>query len=130
MKKTWLYVIAIFAVLVAVVWYFFTQSSIGTNGVATGTNVFTGRIVGTALAAGSYNDVPMLSDQGCTTDPRTGLSNCTTSFTTKSGTVYYFNYEHNMMMQPCLSIGDKANVQVSGDGRATIERTYWAGGGA
>ena len=130
MKKTWLYLIAIFAMLLAAAGaYFFTRGPASLNSTSTGPNIFTGRIVGGTLAPGSYDNVSMLSDEGCTTDPRTGLSNCTTSFVTKSGR-FAFNYEHDMMMKPCLSIGDKANVQVSADGSATIDRTYWAGGGA
>ena len=86
-------------------------------------------IVGSNAAPGNYTNVSMLGDKGCTTDQKTGLSNCTTSFATKSGTIY-FNYEHDMMMKPCLSSGDKANVQVFSDGHAVIDRTYWNGGGA
>ena len=128
--KTWLYLIAIFAVLlVATGAYFFTRGPTSLNSTSTGPNIFTGRIVGDTLAPGSYDNVPILSDEGCTIDPKTELSNCTTSFATTSGR-FSFNYEHNMMMQPCLSIGDKVNVQVSADGSATIDRTYWAGGGA
>lgn len=133
MKKTQLYVIAVLVVLVAAGAYLGTRSPAndGGNFNSTGQNTFTGSMVGGNLAPGVYNNVAILSDRGCTTDPRTGLSNCTTSFTIKpGGTAYYFNYEHNMMMKPCLSIGDKVDVEVLNGGGAVVNRTYWAGGGA
>ncbi len=135
MKKIWISAIVMSTVLVILaVAYLAIRSPVSSNNNfaslnSTGPNTFTGRIVGDALEPGTYTNLSVLSDQGCTTDPRTGLSNCTTSFATESGTAY-FNYEHDMMMKPCLSIGDKINVQVSADGSAVVDRTYWAGGGA
>ncbi len=129
MKKIGLYAIATLAVLIVVGIYFATQSPARGNTTTNGPGTFSGRIVAGDTSPQNYTGVSILSDEGCTLDPRTGLSNCTTSFATKSGRLS-FNYEHNMMMQPCLSIGDKANVYVSTGGSAVVDRTYWAGGGA
>lgn len=134
MKKIWISAIVMsIALVILAVAYIAIRNPTGSNSNSTilnstGPNAFTGRLIGGTLESGTYNNLSVLSDQGCTTDPRTGLSNCTTTFATRSG-VAYFNYEHNMMMKPCLSIGDRINIQVSADGSVVVDRTYWGGGG-
>ncbi len=129
MKKIWIYAIAVLAVLVVVGIYFAMQSPAQGNVTPNGSNTFSGRVVAGDTSPQTYTNVSILSDEGCTTDPRTGLSNCTSKMQTKNG-IIAFNYEHDMMMKPCLSIGDKADIQVSAGGSAVVDRTYWAGGGA
>ncbi len=135
MNKTWIYSIGIVAVLlVAAAVYFSTQHSSTAKFESPGLNpsaqnVFEGKITSGNTEAQTYTNVPVLTDEGCTTDQKTGLANCTTKLETDGG-VIAFNYEHDMMQKPCLSLGDKAIVQVNGDGSALVERTYWAGGGA
>ncbi len=135
MNKTWIYGIGIVAVLlVAVAVYFGSQhlsmakfEKPGLN--ASAQNVFEGKIVIGNTSAQTYTNVSVLTDEGCTTDHNTGLANCTSKLKTNGG-VIAFNYEHDMMQKPCLSLGDKAIVQVNLDGTALVERTYWGGGGA
>ncbi len=128
MKGKWIYgaiVVAVLAVGIGVYLYALAPSGVA----GSGQDTFSGRIVGGARPAETYTDLPVLTDEGCTTDPRTGLANCTTKLQTPDG-VLAFNYEHDMMDKPCLSIGDKANIEVLSNGDATVTRTYWAGGGA
>ena len=129
MKKIWIYAIAALAVLVVVGIYFAMQSPAQGNATPNGPNTFSGRIVAGDTSPQTYTNVSVLTDEGCTTDPRTSLSNCTSKMQTKNG-IIAFNYEHDMMMKPCLSVGDKVDIQVSADGSAVVDRTYWAGGGA
>ena len=106
-----------------------SASSSGGSPAASGGNVFVGVMKGSGLAPQTLTGLTALSDEGCAKDPKTGLSNCTTSLATKDGTLY-FNYEHDMMMQPCISKGDLVNLAIHADGTATVTRTNWAGGGA
>ncbi len=92
-------------------------------------NIFVGRIVNQQIANTQLSGGNVLTDEGCEIDPYTGLSNCTSEIRTNQGT-FSFNYEHDMMAQPCLSEGDIANLNVLSNGKAIVTRTYWAGGGA
>jgi hypothetical protein len=129
MKRIWIYGIAIIAIMIAAGGIYLGTRSSGSNASWTGSNVFGGRIVNGSKDVQTYTNVSVLTDEGCTTDPRTGLANCTTKLQTKSG-IIAFNYEHDMMEKPCLSIGDKADVRVLENSTAMVRRTYWAGGGA
>ncbi len=91
-------------------------------------NSFAGKILGAAPPQETLSGLTVLSDQGCTIDPRTQLSNCTSAIQT-SGGVIYFNYEHNMMIKPCLSQGDVVSLVINRDGSAVATRTYWTGKG-
>ena len=129
MKKTWIYGIVIATILLVVIGvYLRTQNSSSTKIKSSGPNVFNGRIISGNVDAQTYADVSVLTDEGCTTDPRNGLANCTTKLQTKND-VISFNYEHDMMEKPCLSLGDKATMQVFANGTALVDRTYWSGGG-
>jgi len=131
MKKTWIYTIVIAAIVVVAAGtiYFATASPGSTTNGFTGPNVFAGKIISGDTGTQTYTNVSVLTDEGCTADLNTGLANCTTKLQTKSG-VLSFNYEHDMMAKPCLSAGDKADVQAFENGTAMVKRTYWAGGGA
>ncbi len=119
------------AAVLAVVGIYFalSRSSNQSNEFAPGTTVFSGRILNSTLVPGIYNNASALTDEGCNADPKTGLANCTTKIQTKDGKLI-FNYEHDMMEKPCLSIGDKVDVEILGNSSAMVRRTYWAGGGA
>lgn len=129
MNKKWIYGIAIVAVLlVGVAVYFSAQHPSTTAIESSGPNVFRGRVVSGNTGSQTYSNVSVLTDEGCTADPRTGLANCTTKLQSNDG-VISFNYEHDMMEQPCLSIGDKANMQTFENGTAIVDRTFWSGRG-
>jgi len=127
MKKVWIYAAAL--ATIAVIGGIYLASGNRSQPPATGSNVFTGRIVSGNLAPQTYSNLSVLTDRGCTTDPRTGLSNCTSTMQTRNGTIIAFNYEHDMMIKPCLSAGDVADVRVLANGTAIVDRTYWNGGG-
>ncbi len=118
---------AAIAIAAALVMYFVARG--GAVPTSSSGNVFVGHVPQYGGQERGYNGGNVLTDEGCQIDERTGLSNCTTEIRTSGGT-YSFNYEHDMMAQPCLSEGDIANIHVSSDGSAVVTRTYWAGGGA
>jgi len=125
MKKKYMIAVLIAVVVLFGGGYLVTQASGNQNGL----NVFNGRIVSGNLSPGTYTNATVLTDEGCTIDPKTGLANCTSKIQTSSGRIS-FNYEHDMMKQPCLSLNDKVDVTILGGGRASVRRTYWGGGGA
>ncbi len=120
------------AVLIAIAVAIFVLGKGGNGGAPVigipNNDVFHGRVLGQSLNGQSFTGAKALTDKGCTTDPRNGLSNCTSAILTSAGTVY-FNYEHNMMMVPCLSNGDVVNMQVDANGGAVVTRTLWSGNG-
>lgn len=124
--------IVVFAVIVFAVYLAYlaygTQGG-GAGGVPGGADTFNGRIVLGSIQPGQYNDLNVLTDQGCTTDPNTGLSNCVSKFQ-YNGSIVAFNYEHNMMIDPCLSSGDKVDMNVAANGAVTVKRIYWTGAGS
>ncbi len=123
-------VVAILALLAGV--YFGSANSTGnittTISQPNNPNSFVGKIVGESLPAEAFTGLNVLSDRGCTTDPQTQLSNCTSQIQTPNGIVS-FNYEHNMMVKPCLSQGDIASLTINSDGTAVATRTFWSGKG-
>src|SRR5512136_2150136 len=50
-----------------------------------GSNLFRGNIVDSGASPGSFTGVPVISDEGCQTDPKNGLSNCTAGIKTPDG---------------------------------------------
>lgn len=126
MKHLLVALIVLAGIVVGVYYLITTSSGVPQNG---GQTVFDGRLLYNQLGAQTITGARVLSDNGCKTDPNTGLSNCTAEIETQYGTIY-FNYEHNMMMKPCLSNGDIVNIVIGADGVAEVTRTYWNGGGA
>lgn len=127
MKRTIVYMIVAVAVIAAAAGLYFGISQPQAGGLPSPD--FTGRIVGGNTSQHDYTGAAVLTDEGCTIDPRTGLSNCTAQLQTSAG-VISFNYEHDMMEKPCLSAGDRADLHVQAGSAAEVKRTYWAGGGA
>ena len=95
-----------------------------------GSNLFPGKIIDSEPALRSITGLPVLSDEGCQTNPKNGLSDCTSGIKIPDGSTVYFNYEHDMMVQPCLSQGDIVSLQENANGTALVTRTSWGGGGA
>ncbi|MDE1851634.1 MAG: hypothetical protein KGH69_03020 [Candidatus Micrarchaeota archaeon] len=90
--------------------------------------VFFGTMVEPGLTAQTLTGLHVLSDEGCGIDPKTQLNNCTAGISTPNGTIH-FNYEHDMMLKPCLSDGDIVTLRINGDGTAVVTRAYRADGG-
>ncbi len=127
MKRSLIYGVIAAAIAAAIGIYLYMLPQAGASG--SGFDTFNGKVVSGALDQQVYTGLSVLSDEGCTVDQRTGLSNCTSQLKAGSG-IISFNYEHDMMEKPCLSLGDKVDLQVTEGGAAVVRRIYWAGGGA
>lgn len=127
-KYVYLGVVAVIAMVLGVYIGSLRGSAAASQQNSNDPKVFFGRIVGQSPAPQTLTGLHVLSDQGCTTDPATGLSNCTSQIAEGNGTIS-FNYEHNMMAKPCLSYGDIVTLQTESGGAAVVTRTYWGGAG-
>ncbi len=116
------------SVVIGVVYYLISISAASGVPQNNGQTVFEGKLLYSKFSAQTLNDSHVLSDNGCKTDPRNGLSNCTAGIETQYGTLY-FDYEHDMMINPCLSSGDIVNIDIAANDTAEVTRTYWGGGG-
>lgn len=97
------------------------QQSSSQSQSATNPNFFVGSIATNSIPPGTYNGIGIY-DHNCLPIGN-GLYSCDAGIKTAQYGTIDFDYQHNMMIKPCIGPGDNVVITIYSNGTATVKRT-------